>query len=98
MQEAHRARIFGETSVGAALPSSFKTLPSGDIFQYAMAEIQTPSGRSIEGRGVEPDETVALTRADLAAGRDTVLAAAQAWLIEARRKPTPPATAAVSTP
>jgi carboxyl-terminal processing protease len=98
MQEAHRARIFGETSVGAALPSSFKTLPSGDIFQYAMAEIQTPSGRSIEGRGVEPDETVALTRADLAAGRDPVLAAAQAWLIEARRKPTPPATAAVSTP
>ncbi len=80
LQEAGRARIFGEATPGAALPSVFKTLPTGDLFQYAIADLQTPRGVMIEGRGVTPDETVVRTRADLAAGRDPVLAAAQVWL------------------
>jgi carboxyl-terminal processing protease len=98
LQEAHRARVFGEISVGAALPSSFKTLPSGDIFQYAMAEIQTPSGQSIEGQGVRPDETILLTQGDLAAHRDPVLSAAEAWLNGARVKRTQPAGPPASPP
>ena len=87
LQESGRARIFGENSPGAALPSLFKALPTGDMLQHAIADMQTPRGVLIEGRGVIPDEMVHRTVADLAAGRDTVLAAARHWLDTERRKP-----------
>lgn len=86
LQEAGRARIFGETSAGAALPSNFKALPTGDLFQYAIADLQTPRGRLIEGQGVTPDEVIRRTRADLLAGRDPVLEAARRWLDAERQK------------
>ncbi|MDI1336247.1 MAG: S41 family peptidase [Lacunisphaera sp.] len=95
LQEAGRARVFGETSPGAALPSLFKALPTGDLLQYAIADLQTPGGVLIEGRGVVPDEMVLRTVADLAAGRDPVLAAAHRWLETERHKPSgAPPTAA----
>jgi len=87
LQEAKRARVFGETSPGAALPSLFKALPTGDLLQYAIADLQTPLGVLIEGRGVVPDEIVSRTLADLAGGRDPVLEAARRWLETARQKP-----------
>lgn len=86
LQEAGRARVFGEMSAGAALPSVFKTLPSGDVFQYAIADLQTPRGRHLEGVGVTPNERVSPSREDLAAGKDPVLAAAKAWLEVERKK------------
>mgnify|MGYP001557261530 CR=1 FL=1 len=95
LQEAGRARVFGGMSAGAALPSLLKTLPSGDVFQYAVADLQTPRGRHLEGVGVTPDERVAATREDLVAGRDPVLAAARAWL-EVERKKGPAARAGKS--
>lgn len=85
LQESRRARIFGEKTAGAALPSLFKRLPSGDLFQYAIADTTTPAGSLIEGNGVTPDEGIARTRADLAAGRDPVAAAARRWLEKERR-------------
>jgi carboxyl-terminal processing protease len=96
LQEAGRARVFGETSAGAALPSNFKALPTGDLFQYAIADLQTPRGKTIEGQGVTPDETIRRTRADLLAGRDPVLEAARRWLNREREtgaaRPAPDAT------
>lgn len=92
LQEAGRARIFGETSAGAALPSLFKALPTSDLLQYAIADVQTPRGILIEGRGVTPDEVVTTSLADLAAGRDPVRTAAERWINAAReRRHTPPA-------
>jgi carboxyl-terminal processing protease len=88
LQEAGRVRVFGENSPGAALPSLFKTLPTGDLLQYAVADMQTPAGKLIEGRGVIPDEPVNLSLADLAAGRDPVVEAARQWLEGQRRKVT----------
>lgn len=90
LQEAGRARVFGETSPGAALPSLFKALPTGDLLQHAIADLQTPRGRLIEGDGVTPDEVVARTAADLAAGRDPVLEAARRWIEATRHKPAAP--------
>jgi carboxyl-terminal processing protease len=84
LQETGRARVFGERSAGAALPSLFKDLPTGDLFQYAVADAVTPKSAVLEGTGVTPDEGVVRTRADLAAGRDPVLAAARAWLARKR--------------
>jgi carboxyl-terminal processing protease len=87
LKEHHRARIFGEASAGAALPSLFKTLPNGDLMQYAVADVKTPSGSQIEGYGVEPDEAIRVTRADLAAGRDPVEDAARRWIAASHQAP-----------
>jgi carboxyl-terminal processing protease len=86
LKEAHRARVFGEKTAGAALPSSFKLLPNGDLFQYAIADWTTPSGVMIEGAGVVPDEVVLRTRQALAAGRDPVIEAARRWINGERHK------------
>jgi carboxyl-terminal processing protease len=80
MQSLGRARIFGQTSMGQALPAMFDTLPNGDVLIHAMGDFVTADGTRLEGRGVVPDEAVAATRSDLLAGRDPVLAAALAWV------------------
>jgi carboxyl-terminal processing protease len=80
LKEGRRARVFGELTAGAALPSSFAALPTGDLLQYAIADMTTPAGGMIEGTGVAPDQCVARTRDNLATGRDPVEVAARAWL------------------
>ena len=62
-----------------ALPAMLRELPSGDVLEYAIGDFVTATGQRIEGNGVVPDETVAPSRAALAAGRDEVLDAAIAW-------------------
>jgi carboxyl-terminal processing protease len=73
MQDTGRALIVGETSVGAALPSVLERLPTGAVFQYAIADFRTPRGILIEGRGVVPDVEVKLSRGQLIEGRDPQL-------------------------
>ena len=80
LQSLGRARVFGETSMGQALPALFDRLPNGDVLIHAWGDFVTGTGVRIEGRGVVPDEPVALTRDDLLAGRDAPLAAALAWI------------------
>lgn len=84
LQSLGRARVFGETSMGQALPALFDTLPNGDVFIHAWGDFVTGTGVRIEGRGVVPDEPVALTRAALLAGRDAPMEAALAWIDRAR--------------
>ncbi len=76
MQEIGRAVVVGDRTVGAALPSVFQKLPTGALFQYAIADFKTPKGTLIEGRGVAPDVEVKLTRRSLFDGRDAQLDAA----------------------
>jgi carboxyl-terminal processing protease len=78
-----RARIFGETSGGAALPSRLEQLPNGDVLQYAFADFVAPDGVRLEGHGVIPDTEVRLRRTDLLAGRDAVLDVALDWIASA---------------
>lgn len=80
LQETGRAVIVGEQSPGAALPSTFVKLPTGALFQYAIADFQTPQGVLIEGRGVRPDIGVKPTRAALLQGVDAPLKAASEYL------------------
>jgi carboxyl-terminal processing protease len=80
MQDLHRARIFGERSAAAALPSMIERLPNGDGFQYAMANYISEGGKSLEGNGVKPDVEVHRTRETLMAGRDAVIDAAVRWI------------------
>jgi carboxyl-terminal processing protease len=80
MQALGRARIFGQPSMGQALPAFFNTLPNGDVLIHATADFVTANGTRLEGRGVIPDETVPVERKDLLAGRDATLDAALAWI------------------
>jgi carboxyl-terminal processing protease len=84
MQSLGRARIFGERSAGQALPAMATRLPNGDVLMHVIADFVAPDGSRIEGRGVTPDERVALTIADARAGRDAPLEAAVAWIERAR--------------
>lgn len=76
MQDIGRAVVVGERSAGAALPSIFEKLPTGALFQYAIADFKTPKGLLVEGHGVVPDKEVKLMRRALLEGRDTQLEAA----------------------
>jgi carboxyl-terminal processing protease len=84
MQHGGRARVFGDTSAGQALPATAARLPNRDVLMHVVADLTAPDGTRIEGRGVIPDQPVPLQRADLLAGRDAALEAAVAWILAAR--------------
>lgn len=81
MKDIGRARVIGTPTPGAALPSVIVRLPNGDALQYAFANYISSGGKTLEGRGVAPDELVQLDRAGLLAGRDAVIEAAVTWVL-----------------
>ncbi len=85
MQAIGRARVFGQTSMGQALPALFDRLPNGDVLIHAYGDFVTSNGTRLEGRGVVPDVAVPLRREDLLAGRDATLDAALQWIDSERR-------------
>lgn len=87
LQEIGRASVVGERTMGAALPSIFGKLPTGAVFQYAIADFKTPNGVLIEGLGVKPDIEVNLTRRALLEGRDPQLDAAVSIINQKHSKP-----------
>lgn len=80
LQDLGRARLFGEKTAGAALPSVIANLPNGDFFQYAIADYKSTGGNTVEGNGVTPDQEIHLTREALIEGKDPVLDAAVHWI------------------
>lgn len=84
LQAAGRARVFGETSAGQALPAIAVKLPNDDVLMHVVADLTVPGGQRVEGRGVVPDQPVPLTRAALLAGEDPVLRAALQWIVSPR--------------
>jgi carboxyl-terminal processing protease len=79
MQSLGRVRVFGQQSMGQALPALFARLPNGDVLIHAFGDFVTADGTRLEGRGVIPDEVVPLDRAQLLAGHDAPLDAALGW-------------------
>lgn len=76
-----RIRFFGQTTAGGSSVKDYYRLRNG--FYRVRIPVRPRTGfldRPIERRGIEPDEFVRQTAADLAAGRDTVLEAAKDWL------------------
>ncbi|MBC7926031.1 MAG: PDZ domain-containing protein [Bryobacteraceae bacterium] len=86
LKDLGRARLFGVTSAGAAVPSQIQRLPSGDGFQYAFASYRSAGGEVLEGKGVAPHVVVRPTRAGLLAGHDEVLEAAQQWILKEQKQ------------
>jgi len=84
LKDLGRARIFGERTAAAALPSLIEKLPNGDGFQYAIANYISEGGKPLEGIGVAPDVEAAPTRRALLAGHDRALDAALEWIAKQR--------------
>ncbi|MBM3760491.1 MAG: hypothetical protein FJW36_09625 [Acidobacteria bacterium] len=80
LQDIHRAKVFGQTSAGMALPSAIEKLPTGDGFQYTTADYITAGGIHIEGLGVVPDVLIEPTRQQLTKQMDPALTAARTWI------------------
>lgn len=80
MQAIKRARVFGQVSMGQALPALFDKLPNGDVLIHAYGDFVAADGTRLEGRGVVPDEIVPLNRGSLAAGEDRTMDAALRWI------------------
>jgi carboxyl-terminal processing protease len=81
MQSHGRARIFGETSGGQALPAMLIRLPNQDVLMHSFADLVGPDGQRIEGQGVHPDEPVPFDRLALLSGRDEAMEAAVRWIV-----------------
>lgn len=82
VQLEHRGTVVGDRSAGAvmeALAYPFQ-LGNDQLLYYVLsvtdADLVMTDGRSLEGAGVTPDETMRPTAQDLAAGRDPVLSRA----------------------
>lgn len=82
MQALDRIRVFGEPSMGAALPAMMDRLPNGDVLLHAFADFLDADGQSMEKDGVVPDEAVSVTRHDLLEGRDPVMEEAIRWIAD----------------
>jgi C-terminal processing protease CtpA/Prc len=87
LQLEKRATVIGDRSAGAVMWSRFFSHTLGqDLYgigsvaffgtSITVADLRMSDGSSLEKIGVTPDETVVPTGADLAAGRDPVLARA----------------------
>jgi carboxyl-terminal processing protease len=81
VQEVGRARVVGRRTAGATLGrNGFREVKGGGRLLFSTRSYVTPAGREVEGEGVTPDVEVPLTLADLRAGRDAALAAAESLL------------------
>jgi len=80
MQYLGRARVFGDTTSGQALPALVKRLPNNDVLLHVFSDYTLPDGTRLEVRGVIPDAVEVVTRGDLLLGRDAALMAALAWI------------------
>jgi carboxyl-terminal processing protease len=80
VQLEKRGKVIGDKSMGAVMESQFHTLDSGigsmliGGASVTMADLLMSDGQSLEKIGVTPDEVMLPAGADLAAGKDPVLA------------------------
>jgi len=63
LQDNHRAKIVGATTFGKGPVQTIIELPEGAGLKLTTMRYYTPSGRSIQAEGIEPDVTVESMRA-----------------------------------
>ncbi len=86
MQEHGRAAVIGTQSCGCVLGIlNYQKLKGGGDLAISEIGFVTAKGRTLEGNGVTPDKSVALTLADLRSGRDAVLEEAEKYFNNLKR-------------
>jgi len=83
MRDIGRARLFGDTTAGQALPATLSRLPNGDLLLHVIADFHSPKGTRLEATGVIPDAVIPLRRSELLNGVDGPLVAAFHWIRKA---------------
>jgi carboxyl-terminal processing protease len=73
LQALKRAVVVGDRSPGSVMESDVMIFPNGAVFMYPVAQLSTPDGTVLEGRGVIPDIEVGLRREMLLRGVDSQL-------------------------
>lgn len=74
VQDRERGRVIGTTTFGKGTVQTVRQLSGGYGVKFTTAEYLTPSGRSIEGSGISPDQEVADAEEQLAAAREALRA------------------------
>ena len=78
LQDIGRVKVVGQRTCGCLLGFlGYATIPGGGELAYSEIGMVSPHGRRIEREGVIPDVEVAVTREDLAQGRDRALEEAE---------------------
>ncbi|MFQ5933504.1 MAG: S41 family peptidase [Dehalococcoidia bacterium] len=80
LQDRERATLIGSLTFGKGSVTHLRGLSDGSGIYITFARWYTPSGRVIEGEGIEPDIEVLVTEADRAAQRDPQLEEAITFL------------------
>lgn len=70
LQDQKRALILGTTSFGKGSVQTVETLRDGSGLKLTIARYYTPSGRSIQAKGIEPDIVLKHHRIDLQEGKE----------------------------
>jgi carboxyl-terminal processing protease len=81
LQVKHRARVIGTSTCGCVLAIRNRhALPDGGLLDVSEFDYRTADGVRLQDRGVTPDQSTPLTRADIYSRRDPALEAARKFL------------------
>lgn len=81
LQTKRAARVIGRQTCGCVLAIRNRhALPDGGVLDVSEFDYRTAAGVRLEGRGIIPNDVIALRRQDLYAGRDRPLELARALL------------------
>ncbi|MEL6184692.1 MAG: S41 family peptidase, partial [Myxococcota bacterium] len=81
LQDQRRARVFGRRTFGKGSVQTLIELEDRSALKLTVARYLTPSGRSIDGSGIEPDVIVPTAASRLGSpGSDPALDTALTWL------------------
>ena len=80
LQDANRAQVLGTRTLGKGSANVYEELSDGSAISIAVSHWHRPSGRLIQGTGIEPDIEVDLTQEDLVFGVDPQLTQAYEYL------------------
>ncbi len=80
LHDQHAAYLIGQKSYGKGVVQQLINFGDGSQLKVTVASWYRPDGQNINHKGIKPDKAVKLTDADIKAGNDTQLKAAEAYL------------------
>ncbi len=78
LQDYNVATLLGEKTFGKGSVQQIIDLSDGRVLKVTVAKWYTPNGKNIDGQGITPSQVVAMTAADINAGKDPQMEAALA--------------------
>ena len=82
LQDYGNATVIGEQTFGKGSVQEYQYLDDGSAVKITVARWLTPKGRSIDGEGIAPDQTVTFSVDDYHANKDPQLDAAFSFLAQ----------------